>query len=280
MVYNVETAVHYKTLNLPETATDEEIVGRYKQLALQYHPDRNPDRVQWATENMARINHAYSEIMSFRFKNSYNKTTVSEPEREESVQEDIRVEDEAEHEILTRSFVRIREHAKDALYRYFQFSLHNFHQRNRTANQSNFNRIVTTLRKSYHSIKKLSLHTDDTEFLDHFSVFNEMLFNFYRASECINLIDSYNDQYEVDAYRIYRQGDDTLNAAQKEIFYDRHNRGYFKKEYARDKITESMKILLAAVKIYSQSSWSMEIKIKLEHAASLLKYLDLFFQEN
>lgn len=62
-----------------------------------------------------------------------------------------------------------------------------------------------------------------------------MIFDFYRASECLNIIDSYNDSYEVDAYRMYKRGDEHLHKAEKELFYDRHNRGFLdkRKQYRR-----------------------------------------------
>ncbi len=233
---------------------------------------------------MSRINHAYTEIMSFRFKHGPPPEHTADKEENAgeytSQEEAISPEDDIHHKIITKSFIKIRETAKDALYRYFQYSLYNFHQRVKIDNQSLFNRIVTTLQKSYHLIKKLEKETDDTEFIDHFSVFNEMIFNFYRASECINIFDSYTNQYEVDAYRLYRQGDEELNYAQKEIFFDRHNRGSFKKGDAHDHILNSIKLLMAALNIYSKSTWSMEMKIKLEYAISLKQYLELFFQES
>jgi curved DNA-binding protein CbpA len=49
--------------NLPENATPEEINKAYKLLAQLYHPDKNPNRPEWAVENMKRLNRA-KEILS------------------------------------------------------------------------------------------------------------------------------------------------------------------------------------------------------------------------
>ena len=82
-----------------------------------------------------------------------------------------------------------------------------------------------SLRKSYHGITTLSKRTEDRELLQHFSTFKSMIFNFYRSAECLNVNDSYADQYEVNAYRLYRSADESLMIALKELFYDRHNQG-------------------------------------------------------
>lgn len=48
---------------LPEDATQEEINQAYKLLAQLYHPDKNPTRPEWSSENMKRLNEA-KEILS------------------------------------------------------------------------------------------------------------------------------------------------------------------------------------------------------------------------
>ena len=51
----------YEILNIPETATREEIRAAYRELARRWHPDRfmaGPER-DWANEKMAAINAAY-----------------------------------------------------------------------------------------------------------------------------------------------------------------------------------------------------------------------------
>ena len=52
---------HYETLNVPRDATPEQIKKSFRELALKYHPDRNPDNPQ-AEEQFKRINEAYSVL--------------------------------------------------------------------------------------------------------------------------------------------------------------------------------------------------------------------------
>ena len=51
----------YEVLNIPKTATRDEIRTAYRDLARRWHPDRfmpGPER-DWANERMATINAAY-----------------------------------------------------------------------------------------------------------------------------------------------------------------------------------------------------------------------------
>ena len=56
----------YEVLNLPPSATKEEIRSAYRALARRWHPDRfmeGPER-DWANEKMAEINAAYRACLS------------------------------------------------------------------------------------------------------------------------------------------------------------------------------------------------------------------------
>ena len=228
----------YNILNVTPGSTDEDITRSFRSMAMKYHPDKNPDKKEWANEQMTILNTAYSALMSYRFKEAEAAVEYEEYENREKAEaaakeaalkkarEDelrgLRDEERSEHHISR--FVQIRESAKDAMYRYFQYSLYNFHRRDEYSNRRIYDQMILTLRKTYHGMKKLRTRTGDRELLDHFNVFGKLIFDFYRASECVNIIDSYNDRYEVEAYRLYRKGDDFLHRAHKELFFDRHNR--------------------------------------------------------
>ena len=51
----------YKVLGVSPDASDEEIKKAYRRLAMQYHPDRNPDDPE-AAKKMQQINDAYDRI--------------------------------------------------------------------------------------------------------------------------------------------------------------------------------------------------------------------------
>jgi DnaJ-class molecular chaperone len=54
----------YSVLGLNSNATPEQVRSAYRRLAMQYHPDVNPTRRDYATVRMAEINAAYTMITS------------------------------------------------------------------------------------------------------------------------------------------------------------------------------------------------------------------------
>jgi DnaJ-domain-containing protein 1 len=58
---------YYKLLGLESNCSEKEVSRAYKKLALEYHPDRNPDNKQIAEENFKKICEAY-EVLSDKMK--------------------------------------------------------------------------------------------------------------------------------------------------------------------------------------------------------------------
>ncbi|MCL1865690.1 MAG: J domain-containing protein [Spirochaetes bacterium] len=273
----------YRILQVNRTSSDEDIARSFKSMAMKYHPDKNPERYKWATEQMTVLNTAYSTLMSHRFsqenadvpKKNDTEPAASVNDIKSKIQKAFIKEEEREY--LIGRFIKAREDAKDAMYKYFQYNLYNFRRREEIRNRRLYSNIVTALRKSYHLIKTNSSLTDDKELLDHFSIFSKMIFDFYRASECLNIIDSYNNYYEVDAYRMYKNGDERLHKSEKELFFDRHNRGFFDRRKAIPEILDAEQIFRKTLQLYGDSSWRVETVIKLEYIISLKNYIALFF---
>lgn len=275
----------YRLLEIPETATDEELAKSYKRLALKFHPDRNPHRVEWATRAMASLNDAYTSLKGHRFRNTKAEESESASTEERGDAEARRPQgpdprEELKDDLLIRQFVRHREAAKDALYRYFQYNLHNLARRENPINRGIFRDVTNVLRRNYHAIRRLAGLTTDRELLDHFAVFSEMVFNFYRASECLNIPDTYANLVDVEAFRLYKKGDDALHLAHRELFYDRHNRGFIKRDVSGAMLLKAIYHFRDALERYSSSTWAVETTIKLEYALSLKRYMELFFTED
>ena len=53
---------YYKILGVPKSATETQVKKAYRKLAMQYHPDRNPGKEQWANEKFKEINEAFSVL--------------------------------------------------------------------------------------------------------------------------------------------------------------------------------------------------------------------------
>lgn len=54
---------YYKILEVEKTASDDEIIKAYRRLSKVYHPDRNPDKKEWAEENFKKINEAKNVLL-------------------------------------------------------------------------------------------------------------------------------------------------------------------------------------------------------------------------
>lgn len=283
----------YKILQVSPGHSDAEIASSYKKLAFKYHPDRNPDKSGRAHEIMTELNTAYSTLMSHRFTNppAHDEIHVREAPRKkapkmrakpagssEAAAQAAR-ERELEDEYLFKVFVKLRDDAKEQLYKFFQYNLYNLARRDNTYNRGIYNRIVIGIRKSYHIINAIETRTTDPELLEHFAVFKKMIFTFYTASECLNVNDNYKDQYEVDAYRSYKKGDDALTKAMKELFYDRHNRGFLKRELVNVNIMDAQYLFVNTIHGYPKSTWLVEARIKLQFTEALIAYYRLFFTE-
>ncbi len=53
---------YYAILGVPRNASEDAIKKAYRKLAMQYHPDRNPGKEQWANERFKEINEAYGVL--------------------------------------------------------------------------------------------------------------------------------------------------------------------------------------------------------------------------
>lgn len=63
---------YYKILGVPRNASTEEIRKAYRKLAMQYHPDRNPDDKQ-AEERFKEINEAYQVLKDAQKRAHYDR---------------------------------------------------------------------------------------------------------------------------------------------------------------------------------------------------------------
>ncbi len=270
----------YKTLSLNPGCSDDEITKSFKKMALKYHPDRNPGKIEWANNAMAQINSAYSLIMSNRFKEQAVPKEPVQPKRAapKKAKSDYFAQ-KMMREQLINTFIKIRENTKDYLYQYFQYKLYNITRRDSIQNKSKFNEIVQNIKTGYHRIASLKKTTTDEELIIHFNCFMSMMFNFYKASECLNILDSYKNILDVEAYKLYHQGDLYLHEAEREAFFDRHNRGRFYQKECLENATNAKLFFMRTLKSYPDSSWAVETRIKLDYTESLLYYIDLFFNE-
>lgn len=53
---------YYAILGVPRSATADDIKKAYRKMAMQFHPDKNPGKEQWATEKFKEINEAFGVL--------------------------------------------------------------------------------------------------------------------------------------------------------------------------------------------------------------------------
>lgn len=78
---------YYKILGVEKTATSEDIKKKYKELAIKYHPDKNPSKD--AIEKFKMINEAYTTLIDPYKRGRYDAMYERERERKHKYIEDI-----------------------------------------------------------------------------------------------------------------------------------------------------------------------------------------------
>ena len=64
----------YEQLGIEPTATEAEIKKAYRKAALKWHPDKNPDDKETATENFQKVGSAYAVLSDPEKKERYDRT--------------------------------------------------------------------------------------------------------------------------------------------------------------------------------------------------------------
>jgi len=64
---------YYEVLGVPRAASDEEIKKAYRKMAMQWHPDRNPDNKAEAEEKFKEAAEAYSVLNDTQKRASYDR---------------------------------------------------------------------------------------------------------------------------------------------------------------------------------------------------------------
>jgi len=68
---------YYQILGVPRNASDEDIKKAYRKLAMQYHPDRNPGKEQWANEKFKEINEAFGILGNPEKRKQYDQFGIT-----------------------------------------------------------------------------------------------------------------------------------------------------------------------------------------------------------
>ncbi len=64
---------YYTILGIPATAAPDDVRQAYRRCVREIHPDLNPDRTDWATEQLQRINEAYDVLREPALRREYDQ---------------------------------------------------------------------------------------------------------------------------------------------------------------------------------------------------------------
>jgi len=64
---------YYRILGVPRDASDDDIRKAYRKLAMEYHPDRNSGKEDWANEKFKEINEAYGVLGNPEKRSQYDR---------------------------------------------------------------------------------------------------------------------------------------------------------------------------------------------------------------
>ncbi|XP_045403614.1 sterile alpha motif domain-containing protein 13 isoform X1 [Lemur catta] len=73
---------YYKVLGVPQNASSFDIKKAYHQLALQVHPDKNPENKEAAEEKFKQVAEAYAVLSDAKKRNDYDKSRGNHTKRE------------------------------------------------------------------------------------------------------------------------------------------------------------------------------------------------------
>lgn len=73
---------YYEVLGVPQNASSSDIKKAYHQLALQVHPDKNPENKKAAEEEFKQVAEAYAVLSDAEKRNNYDKSRRNHIKRE------------------------------------------------------------------------------------------------------------------------------------------------------------------------------------------------------
>ncbi|MFP4113537.1 MAG: J domain-containing protein [Spirochaetota bacterium] len=237
-----------KLFKITPAASLRELNSAYRRLVRKYHPDHNPTRPSWAHDAMTKINAAYDSAVDYLAALRYEEV-------QDHLDREIRAHDE-----FTTLFSNVANRVLDGVFTYYQYGLHNPHQRRSGTPRMRYRQAVRRISDALGQLQRLRVPNPvDEETLEVFTVFAKA---FLQSMQIERTYAPTSNQSEHAAYQRYREGSHALDAAIRRAFF-REELSPPKELASPQSLAVSLNEFMAIVTKHSDSSWIAETALKL-----------------
>ncbi len=220
----------------------------YRRLVRRYHPDYNPERLEWAHTSMVKINAAYDVAVEHLAALRYEEVQAH-------LDREIRA-----HDDFTALFSNIANRVLDGVFTYYQYGLENPHQRRAGTPRIRYRGAVRRITDALAQLERLRVPNPvDGETLEIFTGFTRA---FLQCMQIDRAFAPTSSRDEHGAYRRYREGSRALDAAIRRAFF-RHELSPHGELASPQSLAVSLNEYMAVVTNHKTSSWVTETAVKL-----------------
>jgi hypothetical protein len=233
---------------ISDTASLRELNQAYRRAAKKFHPDNNPERIEWAHDAMAKVNAAYDSAVEYL-------SALRYAEIQRYLDGEIK-----KHEEFSRVFDYIADGILDGVFTYYQYGLENPYARQSGTPRLRYRRALQRISTGIEQLRRIGAPNElDTETLELFRSFAEAFY------ECMRIDRAAGTPARADernALNHYLAGSRTMDGAIRKSFFAE----VFTKprEFAAPQnLAVSLSEFMTVVTKHSTSSWITETALKL-----------------
>ena len=237
-----------KLFKLPSSASLPDLNRAYRRLVLKAHPDRNPDRVEWANRAMRRITRAFDVARN-------HLAALRYEEVQRHLDHEIRAHDE-----FNSILMNIAHRVLDGVFTYYQYGLENPHRRTSGTPRQRYRQAVRRIGMALEQLQRLRVPNEvDGETLNIFRTFAR---TFHETMQLARLHVPTSNHEEHHGYRAYREGTKALDAAIRRAFF-RDELSPHREMAMPQSLAMSLNFYMTVVTKHSGCSWVTETALRL-----------------
>jgi hypothetical protein len=233
---------------ISDTASLRELNHAYRRVAHRYHPDRNPDRPEWAHRAMIKVNAAYDSAVEYLSALRYE-------EIQRHLDGEIRKHDE-----FSRVFDWIADGILDGVFTYYQYGLENPYARQAGTTRLRYRRALRQIATGLDQLKRIGAPNSlDSETLEVFRTFAQA---FHQCMQIDRGAGAPSRPDERAALNHYLSGSRTMDAAIRKSFFTEEFSSP-RELAAPQNLSVSLSEFMTVVTKHRTCSWIGETALKL-----------------